>query len=165
MHTKAAAWASSATPIPMCNAVGFRMALKQILKQMWYLISVTGNVAMLFVDDPMESRYAVCKLYCYAGDELSGMANVSTVSWEEEAGPKTFLFKVSTGDRTGDCRLFRAGQAVQPEDTVLILFISPVVYLSKKLDTSRRQREVSCNNDSDFCLLAPLCHVQGIQKR
>jgi hypothetical protein len=41
MYTKAAAWASSATPIPMCNAVGFRMALKQILKQMWYLISVT----------------------------------------------------------------------------------------------------------------------------
>jgi hypothetical protein len=34
MYTKAAAWASSATPIPMCNDVGFRMALKQTLKQM-----------------------------------------------------------------------------------------------------------------------------------
>jgi hypothetical protein len=30
MYTKAAAWASSAHPLPMSHAEGFRMAMKQI---------------------------------------------------------------------------------------------------------------------------------------
>jgi hypothetical protein len=62
------------------------------------------------------------------------MPNISAASCEEEAGTETFLLKVSTGNRAGDRRLSRAGQAVQPEDAALILSISPVVYLSKKLD-------------------------------
>jgi hypothetical protein len=44
MYTKAAAWASSALFLPIWNAVGFRMVLKQSVKQIWYLISVTAMV-------------------------------------------------------------------------------------------------------------------------
>jgi hypothetical protein len=62
--------------------------------------------------------------------------NISTASCEEEAGPEVFLLKVSTGDCAGDRGLSRTCQAIEPEDAALVLFISPVVYLSKKLDAS-----------------------------
>jgi hypothetical protein len=44
MYTKAAA--SSALFLPIWNAVGFRMVLKQSVKQIWYLISVTGDIQL-----------------------------------------------------------------------------------------------------------------------
>jgi hypothetical protein len=63
------------------------------------------------------------------------MTNISTASGEEEAGPETALPKVSAGNRAGNRGLTRAGPAVQPEDALLVLYVSPVEYLPKEIDT------------------------------
>jgi hypothetical protein len=92
-----------------------------------------------FANVVLESWYFVRKLYSNTRNELASIANVSTAPREEEAGPETVLFKASTGDSARNRGLSSAGQTVQPEDEVLVLPISPVVYLLKQVDASARE--------------------------
>jgi hypothetical protein len=62
------------------------------------------------------------------------MANISAASREEEAGPETRFIEVIASDSPRNRGLARASQTVQPEETPLILTVSPVIYLSKEVD-------------------------------
>ena len=81
-----------------------------------------------------ESRNVIRKLYSNTCGELACMTDVSTASQEEEASPEPLFCKVFASDCTGNRRLSRAGQAVQPEDARRILPISPYLYFLKKID-------------------------------
>ena len=85
---------------------------------------------------PTQSRYTARKLHGNACNKFASVPNISAASCEEEASPEVLSFKISAGDCAGDCGLSCACQAVEPEDAVLVFFISPVVYLSKKLDAN-----------------------------
>jgi hypothetical protein len=76
-----------------------------------------------------ERGNVIRKLHGNARNKQHSIANVSTTSGEEEACPETPSFKVSASHSVRNRRLSRAGQTTQPEDTLLILSVSPVVYL------------------------------------
>jgi hypothetical protein len=62
-----------------------------------------------FANVVLESWYFVRKLHSNTRNELTSIANVSTASREEEAGPETVLFKASTGNSTRNGGLSSAG--------------------------------------------------------
>jgi hypothetical protein len=74
------------------------------------------------------------KLQSNTREELASMVNISTTSWEEEAGPETALLKVFACDSASNRRLSRPGHAIQPEDAPLVLSVSPAEYLLKNVD-------------------------------
>ena len=83
----------------------------------------------------VQSGYTSRKLYGNRRNELASMPNISTTSCEEEASSKTSLVKIFAGDSASNCGFSRTGQAVQPEDAPLVFSFSPLIYLSKDLDT------------------------------
>ena len=103
---------------------------------------LTRNVATLrnsAINVLIESWYVVRKLHGDTCNELAGVANISPASREEEAGPETTLFKVSSSHSASNRGLSRACQAIQPEYTPLILSISPIKYLLKNIDARVRK--------------------------
>ena len=76
----------------------------------------------------MKSWDIVRQLYSNSHVELACMADISIASWEEEAGSETLLLEVVPSNSARNRGLSRAGQTVQPEDTPLILSVSPVIY-------------------------------------
>jgi hypothetical protein len=87
----------------------------------------------------IESGYVVRKLDGDACNELSRVANVSTASREEEAGPETRFMEIVASDSPRNRGLARASQTIQPEETPLVLTVSPVKYLSKEVDAGIRE--------------------------
>ena len=79
-------------------------------------------------------RYANRKLQRNARDKFACVADISTATGKEEAGPKTLLLRVSTGNCTCDGRLPSAGQAIQPENAPLIMSGRPIIYVLEEFD-------------------------------
>jgi hypothetical protein len=76
---------------------------------------LTRNVAIprdSIVNLLVKSRYTIRKLARKTGNKLACVTGIPTAAWEEEAGLKTLLIKVFTGDSTRNRRLSCAGQAV-----------------------------------------------------
>ena len=65
------------------------------------IAALCNSVANVLV----KSGYAARKLQRNACDELACMADVTTATREEEAGPKILLLKVFAGNSTSNCRL------------------------------------------------------------
>lgn len=57
----------------------------------------------------LKSGYTARKLQSDACDELACMANVTTTTREEEAGPETLSLKVFASNSTSNCGLPSAG--------------------------------------------------------
>jgi len=87
----------------------------------------------------IERGHVVSQLPRNARDKFACIAHISTASREEEAGSETLLVEASTGHGARNCRLPRTGQAVQPEDARRVLPISPVIYVSKKVDAGIKE--------------------------
>ena len=63
------------------------------------------------------------------------MTNISPAPGEEETRSQTILIIVFAGNRTGDSGLSSASHAVQPEDALFVIPISPCHYLREDIDS------------------------------
>ena len=59
------------------------------------------------MDIGLERWYTVYELHGKTCEELASIAHISATLREEEAGSKTLLLIISTGDGAGDCGLSR----------------------------------------------------------
>ena len=84
------------------------------------------------------------KLHSNTRNEVTSMANVTTTACEEKACPKALLLIAFTGHRARNCRLSRAGQAIEPKDASWSC-PSAQLYISRRTWTRVLSRQVdSC---------------------
>jgi hypothetical protein len=92
------------------------------------LVQDVATLRNSVADALAESRCVVRKLEGDACDEFARMANVPTASRKKEAGSETLFVEVVASDSPRNRGLSRASQTIQPEETPLILTVSPIVY-------------------------------------